>query len=190
MVGTKEHWDRAALENPYGAILHGVTDPGEFWNRKEGIVHLGELTPDGIFLDLGCGIGRIARHISPRVGQYWGIDVSEHMIERARAEHVNYDNVSFVVGNGVDLGEFGSNTFDYVFTCLLFQHIFPLNTISYIKEVYRVLKEGGTFFCRSVPTKKYEDSGINRQELDEAISPYHIVSLEETEHYYNLLLRK
>jgi len=190
VVEPKEYWDKSALKNPYSAILTDATSPEIFWKMKLGLEFVDDLSPEGIFLDLGCGIGRIVRYVAPRVKEYWGLDISENMIKLATEEHRNYDNVRFVVGNGTDLECLNDETFDYVFTFLLFQHILPINTESYVNETYRVLKKEGTFFCLTVPTEFYKGSGINRESLDKTIKSFRIVSFEKTKHYYNLVLRK
>ena len=58
----------------------GRNDVGHFF---AGIEHL--LHPRQVVLDIGCGIGRMDRHIAPLVQRLIGIDVAGEMIARARA---------------------------------------------------------------------------------------------------------
>lgn len=84
----------------------------------------------GKTLDLGCGIGRLTTD--------YGVDISPKMLALARrgpqykltdGKHIPYPN----------------NFFDNVFSMALFQHILDSEKENYIKEVHRVLKNGGVF---------------------------------------------
>lgn len=177
------------MKDPYSAILEGQ-DESTFWNHKAGLKFIDDLKEDTLFLDLGCGIGRIARHVSPKVGWYYGVDYSGNMIERAKEENKGLPNVTLSVNNGEDLSLFGDDFFDYAFVCLVFQHVPISITLGYIKEVYRVLKEGGTFFCLSVPRAGKYATGLTEGQLMDAVEPYTIVEFNQTKPYYRLVLEK
>jgi SAM-dependent methyltransferase len=69
------------------------------------------LDPDGNILDLGCGIGRVAAALAPRVGRVVGLDVSAGMLEAARKLH---PELSFIQGNGQNLAVLNADKFDLV----------------------------------------------------------------------------
>ncbi len=97
-------------------------------------------------LDIGCGIGRMERGFSQMFGEVYGLDVSGEMIAQARELNHAFQNVKFVKGNGQDLRIFPDEYFDFVFSCLTFQHIPERQIIlDYLSEIYRVLKKGGLF---------------------------------------------
>jgi len=177
------------LKDPYSAILEGQ-DESTFWNHTAGLKFVENLKKDSIFLDLGCGIGRLARHVSSDTIYYYGVDYSINMIERAREENKDYLNVTFLTNNGKDLSLFEDDFFDYVFVCLVFQHVPISITLGYIEEVFRVLKEGGTFFCLSVPRAGKYVTGLTEGQLMNAVEPYTIIEFGQTNSYYRLTLEK
>jgi SAM-dependent methyltransferase len=103
-------------------------------------------TENSTLLEIGCGIGRMTRHLSARFGQVTAIDVSRAMIREARKLNSHLTNVQFCVNSGVDLRGFRDGEFDYVMSYIVFQHIpDPAIIYNYISEALRVLKPGGRF---------------------------------------------
>jgi len=188
------HWERAAETTNYYAILSAkeFKDPKAFWSTNTGITKelLDTLKSEDKFLDLGCGFGRIAHCISSKVKEYHGVDYSQGMIEKAKEFHKEDKNVFFQVNNGRDLREFDDGTFDVVYTCLVFQHMFKANIFSYIKETRRVLKPGGIFFAYNIPVKeKYGNCGF----VDEDLKVFEIfseINKVKTEYYYNVIAKR
>ena len=98
-------------------------------------------------LDIGCGGGetirRIADHISG--GKVWGVDYSPLSVElslKRNMENVKSGKVN-VVEASVEKLPFDSDTFDKIITVESF-YFWP-DPQENLKEVYRVLKEGGKF---------------------------------------------
>lgn len=118
----------------------GARDVRLFFDQLE---HL--LQPDRVVLDIGCGIGRMDRHIAPRVRSLTGIDVSGEMVARARERLADLDNVRFVEGDGRTLAPLADRSFDLVFSHIVFQHVPRAVSTSYFAEAFRVLRPGGTF---------------------------------------------
>jgi ubiquinone/menaquinone biosynthesis C-methylase UbiE len=176
---SKEYWNHSAYNNPEGKILHGWTE-GKFWNTK---VKIEGLSKDMIFLDLGCGIGRIAKWIAPLVKEYYGVDFADKMIERAKDIYQNYENIHFVVNNGIDLSLFEDNKFDFVYVCLLFQHMGKETTLKYIDEVWRVLKDRGIFLANNIPKIEKYNCGLTREEVAEAMKGFLILDMKIDNHY-------
>jgi ubiquinone/menaquinone biosynthesis C-methylase UbiE len=106
------------------------------------------LTSDARVLDIGCGSGWAARVISEHAanGQVVGIDISDEMIEVARAESSNYPNISYEVASAEDL-PFSDNEFTHAFS--MESLYYYSNIADALKEIYRVLKNGGPIcHCR------------------------------------------
>jgi ubiquinone/menaquinone biosynthesis C-methylase UbiE len=99
-------------------------------------------------LDIGCGVGRIARAFSSRFGRVIGVDVSEKMIELAKSFHQDkqYKNITFLNNDGTTFVDIEEDSIDYVFSVVTFQHM-PCKDIvqANIDEIVRVLKKGGVF---------------------------------------------
>jgi ubiquinone/menaquinone biosynthesis C-methylase UbiE len=77
------------------------------------------MKPGQRVLDLGCGAGWASRLLAQlvgggeRSGQVIGLDVSDEMVRRARANSTQYDNVMFVVGSAQHI-PWEENFFDKV----------------------------------------------------------------------------
>jgi ubiquinone/menaquinone biosynthesis C-methylase UbiE len=97
-------------------------------------------------LEIGCGIGRMTRHLAGIFGEVYGVDVSAEMICQAKARLQGLDNVSLCETNGVDFALFPEAFFDLAFSAYVFQHIPSAEIIaSNIVDALRALKPGGLF---------------------------------------------
>ena len=98
-------------------------------------------------VDLGSGAGNdafIARSIAGASGKVIGIDFTEKMIEKARAngEKLNYKNVEFRQGD-IENMPLGGNVADVVVSnCVL--NLVPDKKRAFA-EIFRILKKGGHF---------------------------------------------
>jgi ubiquinone/menaquinone biosynthesis C-methylase UbiE len=116
--------------------------------------NLDENPKDWIALDIGCGTGRVLKHLSQFVNHVYGIDVSAAMIELALESMGGRTNVHLQVSSGKDLSEFDDCMFNLVYSIGVFQHI-PRSVVykDYFPEVYRVLRPGG-YFIFTVPWRR------------------------------------
>ncbi len=97
-------------------------------------------------LEIGCGIGRMTRHLAEIFGEVYGVDVSAEMIRQAKERLKSVTNVSLFETNGVDFARFPAASFDVAFSAYVFQHIPSAEIIaSNIKDALRVLKPGAMF---------------------------------------------
>jgi SAM-dependent methyltransferase len=95
-------------------------------------------------LEIGCGIGRIARWMAEDFGQYIGVDVSPEMIRQASA--CGIPRATFQAVSGGDLAGIPSGSVDFVFSFAVFQHVPDKEAIlNYFSETARVLRPGGIF---------------------------------------------
>ncbi len=103
-------------------------------------------------IDLGSGAGNdcfVARGVVGETGKVIGIDFTEQMIEKARAnaEKLGYNNVEFRQGD-IEKMPVTANVADVVVSnCVL--NLVP-NKDNVFKEIYRVLKTGGHFSISDV----------------------------------------
>lgn len=103
---------------------------------------------DRTVLDIGCGIGRIAAALGPRVRDVQGIDVSREMINSALRRCEPFTNVHLLKSSGHDLREFTDSSFDAVIAVDTFPYINQSGAAlveSYFGETARVLKAAGDF---------------------------------------------
>ncbi len=95
-------------------------------------------------LELGCGVGRLTRALAPHFDRCVGIDISQAMIDRARALNTDVTNCEWIHHTAADLAVLGDERFDLVLSHLVLQHIPKKATIlGYVGELARVLAPGG-----------------------------------------------
>ena len=97
-------------------------------------------------LDLGCGIGRIAGAIAPRVRSVLGLDVSPGMIAEATQRHGDEGNLRFAVTSGEDLGGLGDLSFDLILAVDSFPYLIQAGVVAerHVAEAARVLRRSGS----------------------------------------------
>jgi SAM-dependent methyltransferase len=148
--------------------LHDVGD-GDFAaigrEFADHLIRRAGLTPEARVLDIGCGVGRLARalagHLSP-AGRYTGFDVSAPAIAWCAAELAGrLPNFSFVCldivhplynpGGAVDprrvVFPAAAAGIDVAAAVSVFTHLPPDVVGWYLREVRRVLAPGGRFLC-------------------------------------------
>ena len=101
-------------------------------------------TTPGRLLDLGCGTGRLCVHFARKGFDCVGVDLSDEMLAKARA---NAPTAEFVRANLVDLAGLPDRSFDYA--ACLFSTLGMVrgaeNRAAALASAARVLKPGGRF---------------------------------------------
>lgn len=144
-------WDSFAATDSTAreAILAGVgADEKRFWASGEehaARYFLPLIGADDVVLDLGAGIGRIARAIAPHCRRVILADVSAVMLRRARRALRGVPNADFVKTSGRSLTSVPTASIDVAYSFLVLQHIEREDMICYLRELWRVLKPGGLF---------------------------------------------
>lgn len=103
--------------------------------------------PEWKILEIGCGVGRVIKPLRAKFAHVDGVDIAENMIEFARQYLADCShNGNVYVNSGSDLGMFSDNTYDLVYSMIVFQHIRSISVVrNYFNEIFRVLKPGGYF---------------------------------------------
>lgn len=128
-------------------------------------VDLGGLKPADKVLDVGCGVGRMARPLTAFLGDkgsYEGFDIVASEIEWCQA-HITtrYPRFRFEWANVYNSvynpnGELGpvdyrfpyrDGSFTFAFATSVFTHMLPVDLERYVSEIARVLEPNGTSFC-------------------------------------------
>lgn len=108
--------------------------------------------------------------------QYIGIDISETMHHEAKRLNETFKNqAEFVLYEGTKL-PFEDKTFDKIFTVNTVY--FWENPVEYLNEIYRVLKNNGTFvltfaqrdFMETLPFTQFDFTLYNSDEMEETVS--------------------
>lgn len=152
-------WDQRAREN----ARHFIQNERENWNEDEFYasgeeefrnqiasdltnICQGQKPEQMAVLEIGCGAGRVTRALAQRFGRIIGVDISPEMIAQARIALASYRNVQFIANSGTDLNDIRSDSVDFAFSTIVFQHIPSYAVIeSYVREVHRVLRTGRLF---------------------------------------------
>jgi SAM-dependent methyltransferase len=161
----KRNWEAFGRDDPLWAVLTdpsrkgGLWDPDEFLATGEQEVAelFAELDAAGIevsqnsALDFGCGAGRLTQALADRFERCDGVDIATSMIAAAEQLNRRGERVHYHANPAADLALFGGETFDFVLSYIVLQHMEPRYAKRYIAEFVRVLKVGGvTVF--SLPT--------------------------------------
>jgi ubiquinone/menaquinone biosynthesis C-methylase UbiE len=98
------------------------------------------------FLDIGCGtgwaVGQVAKLVSGN-GNFFGVDLSGKMIEKAKQNFKDHENFHFVQASAQAI-PLENDTFDMIICTNSFHHyLHPENAL---KEMYRLLKSGGRVY--------------------------------------------
>ena len=140
----REFWDRsAAIDAPAAIADQMVDDSFERSGRADAQSLAPLLPPDAVVLEIGCGVGRVMKHLAPMCREVHGIDISMNMTQAGRQRLAHLPQVQFHLGNGYDLGELDSDSFDLVYSVVTFQHMPKTVAYNYLVESHRVLKPNG-----------------------------------------------
>ncbi len=151
-IDYKTNWNNLA-QTEESALLHvaGYTDEQKLKEATDITIEMLRITvgikPEDIFLEIGCGVGRVGQHLAPRIRRWIGCDVSENMLGHARQRLAGQNNVELVPISGYDLRPIPDASVDVVYCTVVFMHLEEWDRYAYVKEAYRILKPGGRFFC-------------------------------------------
>jgi 2-polyprenyl-3-methyl-5-hydroxy-6-metoxy-1,4-benzoquinol methylase len=115
------------------------------------------LTPDMRVAEFGCGTGSTAIVHAPNVKHYHAIDVSEKMIEiaRAKATEAGLSNLEYSVGTLEEAG-LSAASYDAILG-LNILHLLP-DVAGTLDSVARALAPGGHFFSSTLCLKEFRGS--------------------------------
>jgi ubiquinone/menaquinone biosynthesis C-methylase UbiE len=152
----KNDWESLAEHDALWAILTDESKVGGKWDLVEFMAtgeaeietvinHLAAIghMPDrnGTALDFGCGVGRLTQPLARRFASCVGVDISEHMIQKAEAinryEHCRY------VANADSKLPFAGAGFSFIYSNIALQHIPEPFSTEYLREFVRVLAPDG-----------------------------------------------
>jgi len=101
------------------------------------------LGPEIRALEIGCGIGRVARHVAPAVRTLLAADASAMMLALARTRLADLANVGFVRAASASLPAVASSSVDLAYSILVLQHVEREDAVLMLRDVVRVLRPGG-----------------------------------------------
>ena len=153
------------LVPPKGLIFTGSGDFAKSGDKVfKNIEENCPINPSIRILDIGCGIGRIARPFTrylQQTGSYEGFDVVEDGVKWCNEKYKNFKNFKFkyiplkndlynleskTEASSIKFS-YASNDFDLVILNSVFTHMQIKEVENYLSEIARVLKKGGTCYC-------------------------------------------
>ncbi|MGA7677525.1 MAG: methyltransferase domain-containing protein, partial [Dehalococcoidia bacterium] len=141
-----------------------------FRYMQKRLVSLLNLKENQRLLDLGCGTGWAVRYAARLVnerGEFYGIDISSNMVEKAKTSSADYKNVQFYQASA-DRLPFGNDFFDFIICSNSFHHYFSPDKV--LNEAYRVLKPKGRIYIMDLTSDgaiaKMIDRWIRRRERE------------------------
>ncbi|HLY19325.1 MAG TPA: methyltransferase domain-containing protein [Bryobacteraceae bacterium] len=159
----RQDWNARAREDPHYYVAFGRRDQADadFFATATDVLRglrgeLRHLRPPGQrlpanlkALEIGCGPGRLMRPLSADFAEIHGIDVSDEMIRLASEKLRGIPNAYAHHAARSDLSIFADESFDFVYSYAVFQHIPSREVVlAYLAEARRVLKPGGILRCQ------------------------------------------
>ena len=145
------------------------------------------ISPEKVVLDIGCGIGRIAAELAPRVKEVHGIDVSGRMIETALRRCAALSNVRLMKSSGRDLREFADESVDAAIAVDTFPYLNQSGRAlvsTYFAESARVLRKGGHLVILNY--SYMGDDVTNAQEVAALATQHGFDVIVNGEHPFNI----
>jgi ubiquinone/menaquinone biosynthesis C-methylase UbiE len=156
----RRDWELNARVDPMWSVLSLPDKMGGGWTEDD-FYKIGEqeidevlrwmdsheirLESTGKALDFGSGLGRLTEALGRRFKTVVGIDISESMIEQAKARGAASEasNIRYVLSSSADLSPLGIETFDFIYSNITLQHLNSDLQDTYIGEFTRLLRPGG-----------------------------------------------
>jgi 2-polyprenyl-3-methyl-5-hydroxy-6-metoxy-1,4-benzoquinol methylase len=173
LMSTDTAWEAWARQDPYYGV---VTDPKyrnanltddlrrEFFRtgelHLEYVFNLVRLFVDSQFkptsaLDFGCGVGRVLMPLAKSTQRTVGVDVAPSMIEEAtrNCAAAGITNAEIVFSD--DTLSKVQGAFDFIHSCLVFQHIPVRRGLALFDELLKRLAPGGVLAVQFIYGKDY-----------------------------------
>jgi SAM-dependent methyltransferase len=150
-------WTEFGKRDPLWAVLTDPCRKGGKWDVedffrsgreeiKDVLVHINPnlfYLPQKRALDFGCGAGRLTQALAEIFEEVVGLDISPTMIDQAQKLNLHGSACRFMLNDRDDLRLFPDGHFDFVYSSITLQHIDPVYSRKYIRELLRVLAPGG-----------------------------------------------
>jgi len=100
------------------------------------------LRPDAVFLEIGAGDCHVSLEVARRVDAVCAIEVSEGIVSGVSPPA----NMQIVISNGVSV-PVPDRSISVALSDQLMEHLHPDDALAQLREVFRVLRDGGVYIC-------------------------------------------
>jgi SAM-dependent methyltransferase len=140
---------------------HALAKHDEYVARQTAMIRR-EARADDVFLEVGGGDCRVALKVAPHVARSIVVDVSDQLVPSEPGE----PNFRFVKTQGVRI-PLPDQSVSFIYSNQLMEHLHPEDAQEQLFELFRVLKAGGRYLCRT-PHRATGPHDISRYFDDEA----------------------
>jgi ubiquinone/menaquinone biosynthesis C-methylase UbiE len=149
-------WERQAQDSDVAALaVAGHTDEATLDLSARAFIDTLKTTvgvsSHDVILEIGCGIARVGKALSPECLHWFGADISSGMLRHAAARLKDRPNTTLVELATVGLQEFPLDSFDLVYCTIVFMHLLEWDRYRYVEEAFRVLRPGGHAYFDNFP---------------------------------------
>lgn len=169
----KQNWERRSRTDKrdfYVASHRGWDDPARWEAQADVDVETmfygvdADRARSWQVLEIGCGVGRLARPLCARVAGYTGFDVAEGMVSEARERSADLKEARFFVGDGLGLPEEAQDRrYDLALAVAVFIHCPRAVIDSNCRSAFGMLRPGGELRLQ-VLADPTDDQGISSLE--------------------------
>jgi SAM-dependent methyltransferase len=152
----QQHWDHFGEKDAMYAILTDPEKTGNRWSEDEffatgksevgalmkSVEPLGYPLSRETALDFGCGAGRLSQALADWFEHVYGVDIAPSMVATANRYNRHPERCQYTVCGESTL-PFESETFDFIYSYYVLQHMESRYQREYIAEFMRLLKPGG-----------------------------------------------
>lgn len=177
----QDTWDRFGRKDPLWAIISTPEKKGNKWQLDEffetGVSEIAAVMrfAAGLklpahhrkALDFGCGVGRLTQALANHFDEVVGLDIAPSMLRLADKHNQQPARCKYLLNRTSDLRMFADNTFDFIYTNMVLQHMRPDYAKSYIVEFLRVLNPNGLLVFQ-LPSERVDRPGRPISRIPEA----------------------
>lgn len=142
----KKGWDKVA--RVYSRDRRGGSIHHKYYNDPALLDLIDDVKGKKV-LDAGCGEGILSRELARKGTKVTGVDLSNELIEFAKQEEEREPlGIKYFKSSLVSMSYLKDGEFDSVISSLVLHDLEPLDNV--LREIYRVLKNGGKFYISLV----------------------------------------
>lgn len=127
-----------------------------FWNQDSVFYKYFQKLDLQNVIELACGWGRHVPHYIDKAGEVTLVDILEENMSICRDRFKEYNSITYYKNNGYNLERLSDNSYTSLFTYDSMVHFEMMDVYDYLKDIYRVLKDGSkALFHHSNYTQDY-----------------------------------